>query len=96
MPLPLHFNADDHNINDLKVRILKGNFIDAKHRKLTELQSIINMKPISLVLLKTFSNNTILKHFAAPLASLCPMHVFNLPNCKSRSVEQIEYIKDMI
>ena len=26
LPLPLHFNADDHNINDLKVCILKGNF----------------------------------------------------------------------
>ena len=36
LPLPLHFNADDHNINDLKVCILKGNFKDTKHRKLTE------------------------------------------------------------
>ena len=35
LPLPLHFNADDHNINDLKVCILKGNFKDTKHRKLT-------------------------------------------------------------
>ena len=26
IPLPLHFNADDHNINDLKVCFLKGNF----------------------------------------------------------------------
>ena len=26
LPLPLHFNTDDHNINDLKVCILKGNF----------------------------------------------------------------------
>ena len=24
LPLPLHFNADDHNINDLKVGILKA------------------------------------------------------------------------
>ena len=41
LPLPLHFNTDDHNINDLKVCILKGNFKDTKHRKLTELQFII-------------------------------------------------------
>ena len=44
LPLPLHFNADDHNINDLKVCILKGNFKDTKHRKLTELQFIINFE----------------------------------------------------
>ena len=31
LPLPLHFNADNHNINDLKVCILKGNFKDTKH-----------------------------------------------------------------
>ena len=30
-------------INDLKVSIMKGNFKDTKHRKLTELQFIINM-----------------------------------------------------
>ena len=42
-PLPLHFNADDHNINDLNVCILKGNFKDTKHRKITELQFIINI-----------------------------------------------------
>ena len=42
LPLPLHFNADGHNINDLKVCILEGNFNDTKHRKLTELQFIIN------------------------------------------------------
>ena len=42
LPLPLNFNADDHNIDDLKVCILKGNFKDTKHRKLTELQFIIN------------------------------------------------------
>ena len=35
LPLPLHFNADDYNINDLKVCMLKGNFKDTKHRKLT-------------------------------------------------------------
>ena len=52
LPLPLHFNADDHNINDLNVCILKGNFIDTKLRKLTELQLIL--KPMSLVLIKTF------------------------------------------
>ena len=44
LPLPLHFNADDHNINDLKVCILKGNFKDTKHRKLTELQFIIDFE----------------------------------------------------
>ena len=44
LPLPLHFNPDDHNINDLKVCILKGNFKDTKHRKLTELQFIINFE----------------------------------------------------
>ena len=44
LPLPLHFNADDHNINDLKVCILKGNFKDTTHRKLTELQFIINFE----------------------------------------------------
>ena len=32
LPLPLHFNANGHNINDLKVCILKGNFMDTKHR----------------------------------------------------------------
>ena len=42
LPLPLHFNADDHNISDLKVCILKGNFKDTKYRKLNELQFIIN------------------------------------------------------
>ena len=42
LPLPLHFNADDSNINDLIVCILKGKFKDTKHRKLTELQFIIN------------------------------------------------------
>ena len=41
LPLPLHFNADEHNINDLIVCILKGNFKDTTHRKLTELQFII-------------------------------------------------------
>ena len=46
LPLPLHFNADDHNINNLKVCILKGNFKDTKHRKLTELQFIINFETI--------------------------------------------------
>ena len=44
LPLPLHFNADDHNINDLKVFILKGDFKDTKHRKLTELQFNINFE----------------------------------------------------
>ena len=43
-PLPLHFNADDQNINDLKVCILKGNFKDTKHRKLTEVQFITNFE----------------------------------------------------
>ena len=42
LPLSLHFNADDHSINDLKVCILKVNFKDTKQRKLTELQFIIN------------------------------------------------------
>ena len=44
LPLPLHFNADDHNINDRKVCILKGNFNDTKYRKITELQFIINFE----------------------------------------------------
>ena len=38
----MHFNADDHIINDLKVCILKGNVIDTKQRKLIELYFIIN------------------------------------------------------
>ena len=38
--LPLHFNADDLNINDLNVCILKGNFKDNK-RKLTELKLLL-------------------------------------------------------
>ena len=67
LPLPLHFNADDHNINDLMVCILKGNFKDAIHGKLTELQFIINLKPISLVFIKTFlsSANMILSSIKA-------------------------------
>ena len=44
LPLPLHFNADDHNINDLNVCILKGYFKYTNHRKLTELQFIINFE----------------------------------------------------
>ena len=44
LPLPLHFNADDHNINDLNVWISKDNFNDTKHRKLIELQFIINFE----------------------------------------------------
>ena len=44
LPLPLHFNADDNNINDLKVSIFKCNFKDTKHRKLTGLQFIINFE----------------------------------------------------
>ena len=44
LPLPLHFNADDHNIDDLTVCILNDNFKDTKHRKLTELQFIINFE----------------------------------------------------
>ena len=54
LPLPLHFNADDHNISDLKVCILKGNFKDTKHRKLAELQFIINFETNNFVLIKTF------------------------------------------
>ena len=42
--MALHFNAVDHNINDLKICILKGNFKDTKHRKPTELQFIINFE----------------------------------------------------
>ena len=44
--MPLHFNADGQNINDLKVCILKGKFKDIKHRKLTELQFINNFEAI--------------------------------------------------
>ena len=44
LPLPLHFYADGHNINDLKVCILKGNFKDSKHRKLTQLQFFIHFE----------------------------------------------------
>ena len=44
LPRPLHFNADDHNINDLKVCNLKGNFKYTKHRKPSELQFIINFE----------------------------------------------------
>ena len=35
LPLPMHFNADGHNINDVKVVILKGNIKGTKHRKQT-------------------------------------------------------------
>ena len=42
--LPLHFNADDDNINDLKVCIFKGSFKETKHRKVKELQFIINFE----------------------------------------------------
>ena len=42
--LPLHFNEDDHNINDHNVCILKGDFKDTKHRKLTGLLFIIMIK----------------------------------------------------
>ena len=42
LPLPLHFNADGHNMSDLKVCILKFNFKDNTLRKLTELQFITN------------------------------------------------------
>ena len=51
LPLPLYLDADDHNINDLKVCILKCNFKDTIHRKLTELPFIINFKT------KTFGLN---------------------------------------
>ena len=44
LPLPLHFNEDDHNINDLKVCILNGNFKDTEHIKQTELQFINNFE----------------------------------------------------
>ena len=44
LPLPLHFNADNHNITDLNVCILKGNFKDTKHKKLTDLRIIINFE----------------------------------------------------
>ena len=42
LPLQLHFNADGHNINYLKVCIMKRNFKDAKHK--TDLQFIINFE----------------------------------------------------
>ena len=44
LPLPLHFNADGHNNNDLKVCIMNGNFKDTEHRKQTEFQFIINFQ----------------------------------------------------
>ena len=44
LPLLLHFNADGHSINDLKVCILKGNFKDTEHRKLAELQLFIDFE----------------------------------------------------
>ena len=44
LPLSLIFNANDHDIIDLNVCILKAKFKDNKHRKLTELQFIINFE----------------------------------------------------
>ena len=54
LPLPLHFNADDHNIGDLNVCILNGNFKHTKHREKTKLRLLLILKPISLVLIETF------------------------------------------
>ena len=44
LPQPLYFNADGHDISDLNVCILKVNLKDTKHRKLAELQFIINLE----------------------------------------------------
>ena len=50
MPYPLSFECTRsimhrrNDLNDLTVCILKGNFKDTKHRKLTELQFIINFE----------------------------------------------------
>ena len=49
LPLPLHFNGEYHNINDLKVCILMYNFNDTKRRKLKKLQFIINFKTNNFV-----------------------------------------------
>ena len=43
-PLPLHFDADNHSINDLKLCLLKGNFRDTNNRKLIEIQLFISYK----------------------------------------------------
>ena len=42
VPLSISFNADNHNINDLKVCILTGTFMDTNHGALTDLQVSIN------------------------------------------------------
>ena len=55
VPLPLHFNTDGHKINYLKVCILKDNFKETKHRKLTELQFIINFETSKFGLNKEMS-----------------------------------------
>ena len=52
---PMHFNSDGHNINDLMVCILKGNFKDTIHSNLTELQFIINFETYMFVLNKDIS-----------------------------------------
>ena len=57
LPLPLHFNADGHNINDLKVCILMGNVKDTKHKKLTEMQFIINVEANKIGHSKTFPSS---------------------------------------
>ena len=49
LPLPLHFNADDHNVKDC---ILKVKLIDTKHRKLTELQFMNNFETNKFVFIK--------------------------------------------
>ena len=54
IPLSLHFNADDHNINDLRVCILKGNLKYTKHRNLQNCNLLLILKPISLTLIKIF------------------------------------------
>ena len=54
--LPFHFNADDLNINDLNVCILKSN-LKIINRKLTELKLLLVFKPISLVSIETVSHD---------------------------------------
>ena len=62
LPLPLHLNSHDHNVNDLKECFLKVNFKDTKHRKLKNCNLLLFLKPISLISIKTFlsSANVIL------------------------------------
>ena len=93
-PLPLHFNSDNGNINNIKVCILKSNFKDTKHRKLIELQFIIKYKSSKLDHNKdisTLSRHNTFKHKCEILPNV------NLPylccsNFETSTITTIQFI----